>query len=1482
MKKTIRKLLILLNISLILSSFQGIGQTQSLSLKYRSLQSERYEITNQKYLESNLFNSNYYCLLQFSRIPDEKEQILLRTAGIKLLDYVKYTTYVASISEETLDHLEHFDFIWSVHSLLPSDKIHRSLHQNIPPYSILKEGFVDVSINWFPGIKPVLILAEIQKLNIRLLTFTPNLGNLTARIPINRVQEIGKTSWLYWMEPINHPLSIENLPGKTNHRSNVLASNSAGGRKLTGKGVRVGIWDNGQVGQHIDLDYRLAIRETDQAVKTHATHCSGTICGAGLLNEFYQGMSTKSLLYSWDFYGWIPHEMDTARIYDSINVTSNSYVYTTSWDTCNHRGYYDIISYLLDRLVTIYPDFIHVYAAGNSQSQCGNGGFRTVSSGFQASKNIIVVGAVNYIDAMSGFSSWGPMRDGRLKPEITSVGVNVKSTLPNDTYSGNSSGTSMATPGVAGTVAQLYERFKQIYGNYPNASTLKAILCNTALDLGNPGPDYKYGFGRIDGLKAAEIIEEEDFIADSLSHGQTQYDTIVIGQNVKQLKIMMCYSDLPASQYIAFDSTTIINHLDLKVYDASMQLFRPYVLDPFNPDSLAKAGTDTLNNMEQVVIDNPSSGTYYIAVEGILIPSGKQGYSITWDKLMDSVVVTYPVGGESLSPGITETIRWNSFGNTGYFTVEFSSDSGSNWQTLSAYVPSNRLYYNWTVPSTISKNCLIRVTSGNSLTGQSMSVFSIMNRPDTVSAKSCKNQVHLYWNPTPSAASYDVFQVQKGQWQLLDHVQDTFYTVPGLSDTIKHYFSIQAYDSFGAVSPKAPALAILTDSTFFPAQFILQPKGDTICNGDGFSFMTSVSGTDTISKQWQVSYDQGQSWQDIGGATDTFLTFSSVSAPMDGFQYRMYISNSCLDVVFSEEVSLRVASGISVLKNPEDLTVCYSQPFHFSGRFENLVPFTMQWELSQNNGFSWSPISGKTDTLLNMSGSPINYNQSLFRLKAIDQCLFDTFTSSARLTVRYPLSVQISKSADTICYGLPVHLLAQAYGGDTQNYNYYWKGKNSTAFQITDTPLVNSWYHVSLFDSCSLGPVYDSVYIVVRNPLSVSISTTADTICYGNSVTLTAHPGGGDSYYNYSWSGVNPSTKSIVVNPVVSSMYYLNVSDSCNQSVIDSFLVVVKAPLKVAIIANEDSICNGQELQLFALASGGDSSAYKYSWNQGTDSSANYSDFPSSASSYSVQLMDDCSTDPAEDSIEIYVYPSLKVELHVAGFSCEGDLLDLEALASGGKGNNYHYLWFPASVDSSKVSLIPTQSDWYKIILSDECNSTPDMDSAYSFVNMPNPGWSFSAKLLTVDFTGEDSMAQSYLWDFGDGFSSTVQNPSHLYSSKGEYIVCLQITDSLACVDSNCKKITVSDIGINASKHDALKIYPNPNKGEFDIQLLRAGPIDFSIRILNSIGEEIYVQDFKSSIGHNYHLHIPQADRGLHFVELRSGNQIFRQKFMIY
>ncbi|MFC2113953.1 S8 family serine peptidase [Bacteroidota bacterium] len=1468
---------------ILICSTSLFGQVKKLELKSRTVVSSKDQVDNLELLQNNLYKSHYYCLIQLSEIPGISLQQQMKESGISLFEYVGSNTYIASLTKEGLSAIENFNIIWAVHAILPQDKIHPTLLANMPSFAIPKEGFLDVSIMWFPPIEAGHIREEIQKLDLKLLEFSPNLKSFTARIPVNRINELVKLPWLYWMETVHIPCAINNLPGRTSHRSNVLSSTASGGRNLTGDGVRVGIWDAGQVGQHIDFDDRLTVRETDYPVHTHATHCNGTIGGAGILDEYYQGMSTKPLMYSWDFYGPIPYEMDTARIYDSITITSNSYVYTPSEDTCNHRGFYDDFSYLMDRLVTMYPDYMHVFAAGNSQSQCGLGGFRTVSSGPHSSKNALVVGAVNYADNITYFSSWGPVRDGRLKPEVTSVGLNVKSTLPGNTYSGNWNGTSMACPGTAGTIVQLYEGYKQIYGTFPDAAVIKAILCNTALDLGNAGPDFKYGFGRIDGLKTMEAIEDVEFKIDSVANSQTIVDTLVIGPNVSKLKILLCYSDVPTSPYIPYDSTTLINHLNLKVLNTSNQSWHPLVLNPFYPDSIAKERIDTLNNTQQVVIDTPAAGAYYIAVQGSLIPAGKQRYCITWHEIKDSIVVTYPGGGESLTPGDVETIRWNASGNTGYYTIEFSSDSGSNWQTLNAYVPANRLYYNWTVPAVVSGKCLVRVSSGNNLSGQSQHCFSIMNRPELFYSKSCKNQVHLFWNPTDYAASYDVFHVVNGQWKFQDHIADTCYTVYGLADTIKHYFSIRAYDSSGGASRKSPALEVFTDSTVYPASFTIQPLGDTICNTSSVTFISSVTGTPGIFKQWEFSADLGQSWQEITGANDTFLTLPSVSDSMDGYLYRMSISNSCRDIILSNTALLRVPTYFTLLKNPDNITVCYDQPYSFTARFENFVPFNMQWEVSQDNGQSWNQVNGMTDTVLSMTSATLNYDQALFRLRATDFCQYDTISSSGRLSVRQPLQVQITKSKDTVCYGLGITLTAQASGGDLMNYTYFWHELNSTAITVTDTPLVNSWYHVDVFDSCSVSPVTDSVYIIVRDPLRVSISSTADTICYGNTVSLNASPSGGDHYYSYYWNAGNPSAKNIQLIPQSSFFYSVILIDGCaNEVAIDTYFVFVRDPLSVSIIPNEDSICFGQQLLLTAFASGGDSSAYRYLWKPGGDSNISYSEFPDSAAMYSVQLTDNCSSGPAKDSLLIFIYPQLQVQLLASNHSCDGEEYKLEAQASGGKGNGYHYQWNPSLPDEPTVGLFPVSDSWYKITLSDACNSIPDEDSVYSFINIPNPEWSFTAVHLTLDFEAEDPLAQTYSWLFGDGLSSSQQNPEHTYSEAGQYNVCLQIFDSVGCIDTLCKQISVSDIGIKSSSDPTLFIFPNPNQGEFIIQTRKFPPGDYSLKLYNTIGESILVLQFHITADTKIPVRINDAPKGLHVIELMNGNILFRQKFIIY
>ena len=108
---------------------------------------------------------------------------------------------------------------------------------------------------------------------------------------------------------------------------------------------------------------------------------------------------------------------------------------------------------------------------------------------------MIAVGNLDYKSDLASSSSRGPAADGRIKPDICAQGTNVYSTYPNYTYQ-TISGTSMACPGISGVLAQLYQAYKQTNnGNNPPSALMKCILLNTADDIGNPGPDFKHGWG---------------------------------------------------------------------------------------------------------------------------------------------------------------------------------------------------------------------------------------------------------------------------------------------------------------------------------------------------------------------------------------------------------------------------------------------------------------------------------------------------------------------------------------------------------------------------------------------------------------------------------------------------------------------------------------------------------------------------------------------------------------------------------------------------------------------------------------------------------------------------------------------------------------------------------------------------------------------------------------------------------------------------
>jgi hypothetical protein len=131
-------------------------------------------------------------------------------------------------------------------------------------------------------------------------------------------------------------------------------------------------------------------------------------------------------------------------------ITNNSYGLVT--DDCSTFGVYDLYSRVLDQQAFQMPNLQHVFASGNSGDfTCSPwpAGFSTVLGSYQTSKNTISVGNIDETGVLFSNSSKGPVRDGRIKPEIVAQGsLFVNSTTPVNAY-GPQSGTSMAAPAVS-------------------------------------------------------------------------------------------------------------------------------------------------------------------------------------------------------------------------------------------------------------------------------------------------------------------------------------------------------------------------------------------------------------------------------------------------------------------------------------------------------------------------------------------------------------------------------------------------------------------------------------------------------------------------------------------------------------------------------------------------------------------------------------------------------------------------------------------------------------------------------------------------------------------------------------------------------------------------------------------------------------------------------------------------------------------------
>jgi len=759
------------------------------------------------------YHGKRYGIIQFSITPNKLERKQLLSQGVNLLAYLPDRCYYVSFENE-LSYLKLKNTLLNVlgvYPILSEYKLHPKLAKRKYP-AYIREGLkLLVVASVFEGVSVPDFAQQLSRDGYHIKHKSVLHNRITLKVSRAQLLNLRNYPCVFAIEPINPPSFPENHTGGTLVSSNYLNSANSSGLKYDGTGVNVMMQDDGIIGEHIDYQGRLDQTNVTSNNGDHGDHVSGTIMGAGNLDPLAQGMAPGAFLYVFGSNNNNYNSVPALYQNNDLVITSKSYS-----NGCNAG--YTTLSRDLDEQVDLYPSLIHVFSAGNNgTSDCGYGagsGWGNVTGGHKIGKNVICVGNLTDEDVLANSSSRGPAEDGRIKPDVCAKGTSVYSTIDVNSY-GLKTGTSMSCPAVSGSITQLYHAYKELNGGQnPNSALIKAAVMNTAEDIGNPGPDFKHGWGRVNLRRAYLTLLNQQYFYDSLDNQASTSFTLNVPSGKKQLRVMVYWADF---QGTAGASIALVNDLNMQIVTPSNTTFDPWILNSSpNATSLnsnAVRGTDHLNNMEQITIDNPVPGNYLINLLGFNIPSGPQDFYVVYEYRDNDVVVSYPNGGDPFVPGETEKIRWDAHGNSGNFQVEYSLNNGASWNTISNNVNSSLRYVDWTVPSTlVTGQALIRVSRGTS-SDVSDAGFSIIGVPSNISSSVSCNGLELSWNSVSSATDYTVFILGNKYMDSVGSTNTTQYTLSGLLPNTNYWVSVNAVGNNGAVGRRAIAVEVQTGNS---------------------------------------------------------------------------------------------------------------------------------------------------------------------------------------------------------------------------------------------------------------------------------------------------------------------------------------------------------------------------------------------------------------------------------------------------------------------------------------------------------------------------------------------------------------------------------------------------------------------------------------------------------------------------------------------
>ncbi len=476
------------------------------------------------------------------------------------------------------------------------------------------------------------------------------------------------------------------------------------------------------------------------AVTTHAAAMATALAGAGNTSPAARGAAPAALVTSTSFASLLP---EADAYYGLFKISIQNHSYGTA-----PENYYGAEAAAYDQSVATNPELVHVFSAGNAGNAAGTGtytqlqGWSNLTGNFKTAKNVLVVGAIDSFYKVAAASSKGPAFDGRVKPELVAFGED---------------GSSGAAAIVSGTAALVQQAYRDKNNQLPPAALVKAVLLNSADAVAQKNLSHASGYGSLNGFHAVQTVLKNNLFEASVQHGVLKKFDLIVPVNTARLKITLCWTDVQAPVNAP---NALVNDLDaILKNEATGESWLPWVLNSTaHADSLTKDAArkkDTVNNTEQITLDNPAPGSYSLEITGHNVVGAAQRFAIAYQlDTMNHFEWTFPAAPDAIVAGQTNIVRWQTT-ITGTAAIEYTTDY-QTWKTLADTVDLSAGYFKWPAPDILHTARLrMRFLNGKAM----LSDTFVISKPIAVQTGfGCADSLLIYWNHLP-ALQYRIYNL---------------------------------------------------------------------------------------------------------------------------------------------------------------------------------------------------------------------------------------------------------------------------------------------------------------------------------------------------------------------------------------------------------------------------------------------------------------------------------------------------------------------------------------------------------------------------------------------------------------------------------------------------------------------------------------------------------------------------------------------------